>query len=55
MPFQDSKFAADAKIADAKRQFELKKAQYDTEVNCKKADAELAYKLQEAKENQKIR
>ena len=43
------------KIADSKRLYEIKKSLFDGEINSKKADAELAYKLQEAKENQKIR
>ncbi|KAJ8312979.1 hypothetical protein KUTeg_010352 [Tegillarca granosa] len=51
----DTKFAADTKIADASRQFQMMKASFDMEVNAKKAEAELAYELQAAKEKQNIR
>ncbi|GAB1607140.1 flotillin-2-like [Argonauta hians] len=51
----DAKYAADAKIADASRLFQMQKAAFDMEVNTKKAEAELAYELQGAKEKQKIR
>merc|ERR1712203_846383 len=42
-------------IAKAKRDFELKKAAYDVEVQTKKAEAELAYELQAAKTKQRIK
>merc|ERR1712130_990153 len=45
----------DAEIAKAKRDFELKKAAYDVEVQTKKAEAELAYELQAAKTKQRIK
>merc|ERR1712142_263625 len=51
----DSKYAADAKVADATRMFQMQKASFDMEVNAKKAESELAYELQGAKEKQKIR
>ncbi|XP_036370996.1 flotillin-2 [Octopus sinensis] len=51
----DAKYAADAKVADASRLFQMQKAAFDMEVNTKKAEAELAYELQGAKEKQKIR
>jgi flotillin len=51
----DTKYAADTKIANSRRQFEMQKANFDMEVNAKKAEAELAYELQAAKEKQKIR
>lgn len=35
-----------AEVAKAKRDFELKKAAYDIEVQTKKATSELAYELQ---------
>ena len=41
-------------MAKAKRDFELKKAIYDTEVQTKNAEADLASELQEAKTRQKI-
>ncbi|CAH1801345.1 unnamed protein product [Owenia fusiformis] len=51
----DSKFTADTKIADSARQYQLQKAAFDMEVNARKAESELAYELQAAKEKQKIR
>ncbi|ELU07072.1 hypothetical protein CAPTEDRAFT_182829 [Capitella teleta] len=51
----DSRYAADTKIADSKRMFEMQKANFDMEVNARKAEAELAYELQGAKEKQRIR
>lgn len=51
----DSKFMADTKIANSEREYKLQKASFDQEVNTARADAELAYELQAAKEKQKIR
>ncbi|NXC91023.1 FLOT2 protein, partial [Cercotrichas coryphoeus] len=51
----DVKFMADTKIADSKRAFELQKAAFTEEVNIKTAEARLAYELQSAREQQKIR
>merc|ERR1712135_159842 len=45
----------DIEIAKAQRDFELKKAAYDQEVQAKRAEAELAYQLQAAKTNQRLR
>ncbi|XP_030853232.1 flotillin-1 [Strongylocentrotus purpuratus] len=44
-----------AEVAKAKRDFELKKAAYDIEVQTKKATSELAYELQAAKTKQAIK
>lgn len=44
-----SRFLNDTEIAKAQRDFELKKAAYDVEVQTKKAEAEMAYELQAAK------
>ena len=41
-----SRYFNDGEIALAKRDFELKKAAYDMEVQSKKATSELAYELQ---------
>jgi len=49
------KFAADTAIANSKREFDLKKAGFQEEVNQKNAEAELAYQLQAAKVRQLIR
>lgn len=51
----DTKFMADTKIADSSRQYQMMKASFDMEVNAKKAEAELAYQLQAARERQRIR
>lgn len=51
----DTKYDADTKIADSSRMFEMLKAGFETEVNTKKAEAELAYELQAAKVKQEIR
>ncbi|EOB08421.1 Flotillin-2, partial [Anas platyrhynchos] len=51
----DVKFMADTKIADSRRAFELQKAAFTEEVNIKTAEAQLAYELQSAREQQKIR
>lgn len=50
-----AKYINDTEIAKAKRDFELKKAAYDLEVNTKQAEAHMAYALQVAKTRQRIR
>lgn len=50
-----SKLANDTEIARSKRAFDVKKAEYDTEVNTAKAEADLAYNLQAAMIQQKIK
>merc|ERR1711972_787505 len=51
----DIKYSTDAKIDDNSRAFKLQKANFDKEVNSAKAEAQLAYELQAAKIQQKIR
>merc|ERR1712177_177097 len=51
----DIKYSADTKIEDNSRAFKLQKANFDKEVNSAKAEAQLAYELQAAKIQQKIR
>ncbi|XP_050528491.1 flotillin-2 [Daktulosphaira vitifoliae] len=51
----DIKYGTDTKIEDNSRLFKLQKANYDMEVNTIKAEAQLAYELQAAKIQQKIR
>lgn len=51
----DVKYGTDTKVEDNTKIFKLQKAIFDREVNTAKADAQLAYELQEAKEKQKIR
>ncbi|XP_018569869.1 flotillin-1 isoform X1 [Anoplophora glabripennis] len=50
-----SVFLNDTEIAKARRDFELKKAAYDVEVQTKNAEAEMAYELQAAKTKQRIK
>ena len=52
---QAARFAADTAIAESERDFETQKAAYDQQVNARRAEAELAYSLQEAKTRQRIR
>merc|ERR1711972_730702 len=51
----DIKYSTDTKIEDDSRAFKMQKANFDTEVNSAKAEAQLAYELQAAKIQQKIR
>merc|ERR1719215_29633 len=51
----DIKYSTDTKIEDNSRAFKLQKANFDKEVNTAKAEAQLAYELQAAKIQQKIR
>lgn len=51
----ETKYKCDALIAENKRSYELKQAEYDQEVNARKAEAELAYELQGAQEQQRIK
>merc|ERR1719305_1162662 len=48
-------YNTDTKIEDNSRAFKLQKANFDKEVNTAKAEAQLAYELQAAKIQQKIR
>ncbi|MDQ3265802.1 MAG: SPFH domain-containing protein [Myxococcota bacterium] len=49
------RFKAEAQIAEASRDFELKRADYQAAVNEKKATADLAYDLQRYKTNQLVK
>merc|ERR1740122_378031 len=51
----DVKYSTDTKIEDNSRSFKLQKANFDKEVNTAKAEAQLAYELQAAKIQQRIR
>merc|ERR1719445_1044799 len=51
----DIKYSTDTRIEDNSRAFKLQKANFDKEVNSAKAEAQLAYELQAAKIQQKIR
>merc|ERR1740116_634767 len=51
----DIKYSTDTKNEDNSRGFKLQKANFDKEVNTAKAEAQLAYELQAAKIQQRIR
>jgi len=50
-----ARYQADTSIAESERDFSLQKAAYDQQVNARRAEAELAYQLQETKTKQQIR
>ena len=52
---QEAKFAADSKIAESKRDYEMNVADFNAAVNQKKAQSELAYDLQKYKTNQLVK
>jgi flotillin len=52
---ETAKFEAETKIAEAQKNFSVQKADYDAETNRKKAEAELAYTLQQNISNQKVK
>src|SRR5947207_6288088 len=52
---QEAKFAADTKIAEAQRDYQMNVAQYQAAVNQKKAEADLAYDLQKYKTGQLVK
>lgn len=53
--YMASKLSNDTMIAEAQRDFELKKATFDLEIMAKKAEADLAFELQQKKTKQKIK
>jgi flotillin len=52
---QAAKFEADTKIAESNKSYSVQKAAYDGEVNRQKAQAELAYVLQQNITNQQVK
>lgn len=50
-----AKFEAETKIAEAEKSYAVQKAAYDAEVNRRRAEAELAYTLQQNISNQKVK
>jgi flotillin len=52
---QEAKFAADSKIAEAQRDYQMNVAQYQAAVNQRKAEADLAYDLQKYKTGQLVK
>ena len=52
---ETAKFIAETKIAESEKDYSVQKAAYDAEVNRKRAEAELAYTLQQNISNQKVK
>src|SRR5512143_674969 len=52
---QEAKFAADTKIAESQRDYQMNVAQYQAAVNQKKAESDLAYDLQKYKTGQLVK
>lgn len=52
---QTAKYAADTRIAEAQRDYQMQVADYTASVNQKKAQADLAYDLQKFKSNQSVK
>ncbi len=52
---QTAKFAADTRVAEAQRDYQMRVAEYTASVNEKKAAADLAYDLQKYKTNQSVK
>lgn len=52
---ESAKFEAETKIAESKKNYEVQKAAYDEETNRKRAEAELAYTLQQNITNQMVK
>lgn len=52
---ESAKFSAETRIAESRKDYEVQQASYEAEVNRKKAEAELAYTLQQNIENQKVK
>ncbi|KAL3307332.1 Flotillin-2, partial [Cichlidogyrus casuarinus] len=52
---KDAHYQANTLVASSTRDYEKKQSEFNQEVNKAKAESELAYKLQEAKEQQKVR
>jgi flotillin len=52
---ETAKYQAETKIAESEKDYSVQKAAYQTAVNKKKAEAELAYTIQQNIENQKVK
>jgi flotillin len=52
---ETAKYQAETKIAEAEKDFQVQKADYDAQTNRKKAEAELAYTLQQNITNQEVK
>jgi flotillin len=52
---ETAKFEAETKIAESQKKYAVQKADYDAETNRKRAEAELAYNLQQNISNQRVK
>jgi len=52
---QEARYAAETKIAEANRDYEMKKSEYQGSINDKRAQADLAYDLQKFKTGQSVK
>jgi flotillin len=52
---ETAKYQAETRIAEAEKDFQVQKADYDAQTNRKKAEAELAYTLQQNITNQEVK
>jgi len=52
---ETAKYQAETRIAEAEKDFQVQKAEYDAQTNRKKAEAELAYTLQQNITNQQVK
>jgi flotillin len=52
---ESAKYRAETKIAESEKDYEVQRAGYTAEVNRRKAEAELAYTIQQNIENQKVK
>jgi flotillin len=52
---REAELTAQTRIAEAQKNYEVQKANYDAEVNRQKAQAEIAYTLQQNKSNQEVK
>jgi flotillin len=52
---ESAKYEAETRIAESRKDFEVQQADYEAQTNRKRAEAELAYTLQQNIENQKIK
>ncbi|MEJ2746626.1 MAG: SPFH domain-containing protein [Anaerolineae bacterium] len=52
---ESAKFSAETRVAESRKDFEVQKAEYERQTNAKRADAELAYTLQQNITNQKVK
>jgi flotillin len=52
---ETAKYVAETRIAESQKSYAVQKAAYDQETNQKRAEADLAYKLQETKTSQSVK